>query len=32
MVYLASDDQRQLKLKMLAGETVTYTPDGNVHD
>ena len=30
-VYLANDDQRQLKLKMLAGETVTYTPEGNKH-
>ena len=28
-VYLASDDKRQLKLKMLAGETVTYTPEGD---
>ncbi|MGD9057184.1 MAG: mechanosensitive ion channel family protein [Desulfobacterales bacterium] len=31
-VYLANDDKRQLKLKMLAGETVTYTPEGNHHE
>ncbi|MBT8365678.1 MAG: mechanosensitive ion channel family protein [Deltaproteobacteria bacterium] len=31
-VYLANDDKRQLKLKMLAGETVTYTPEGNGHE
>ena len=27
-VYLANDDERQLKLKMLEGKTVTYIPDG----
>jgi MscS family membrane protein len=26
-LYLANDDKRQLKLKMLMGETVTYTPE-----
>jgi len=26
-LYLANDDNRQLKLKMLQGETVTYTPE-----
>jgi MscS family membrane protein len=26
-VYMANDDKRQLKLKMLAGETVTYVPE-----
>ncbi|MEJ2731302.1 MAG: mechanosensitive ion channel family protein [Deltaproteobacteria bacterium] len=26
-LYLANDDKRQLKLKMLAGETVTYAPE-----
>ena len=31
-VYLANDDKRQLKLKMLAGETVTYTPEGDGHE
>jgi MscS family membrane protein len=31
-LYLANDDKRQLKLKMLAGETVTYTPEGNGHE
>ncbi|MGD8343864.1 MAG: mechanosensitive ion channel family protein [Desulfobacterales bacterium] len=31
-LYLATDDRRQLKLKMLAGETVTYTPEGNDHE
>jgi MscS family membrane protein len=31
-MYLANDDKRQLKLKMLAGETVTYTPEGNGHE
>ena len=31
-VYLANDDKRQLKLQMLAGETVTYTPEGNGHE
>jgi MscS family membrane protein len=28
-LYLANDDNRQLKLKMLAGETVTYMPEGD---
>jgi MscS family membrane protein len=31
-LYLANDDNRQLKLKMLEGETVTYTPKGESHD
>ena len=31
-VYLANDDKRQLRLKMLAGETVTYTPEGDGHE
>jgi MscS family membrane protein len=31
-IYLANDDKRQLKLKMLAGETVTYTPQGDGHE
>ncbi|MGD8757080.1 MAG: mechanosensitive ion channel, partial [Desulfobacterales bacterium] len=31
-LYLANDDKRQLKLKMLAGETVTYMPDGDRHE
>jgi MscS family membrane protein len=31
-IYLANDDKRQLKLKMLAGETVTYTPEGDGHE
>jgi MscS family membrane protein len=26
-IYLANDDKRQLKLKMLKGETVTYIPE-----
>ena len=30
-VYLANDNKRQLKLKMLEGETVTYIPDGKSH-
>jgi MscS family membrane protein len=30
--YLANDDKRQLKLKMLEGETVTYIPEGKSHD
>jgi MscS family membrane protein len=30
--YLANDDKRQLKLKMLEGETVTYIPEGESHD
>ena len=31
-VYLANDDKRQLKLKMLEGETVTYCPEGGSQD
>jgi MscS family membrane protein len=31
-LYLANDDNRQLKLKMLKGETVTYIPEGESHD
>ena len=31
-LYLANDDKRQLKLKMLKGETVTYIPEGESHD
>jgi MscS family membrane protein len=31
-VYLANDDNRQLKLKILAGETVTYIPEGDSHE
>jgi len=31
-LYLANDDNRQLKLKMLEGETVTYIPEGESHD
>jgi MscS family membrane protein len=31
-IYLANDDKRQLKLKMLEGETVTYIPEGESHD
>ena len=31
-IYLANDDKRQLKLKMLEGETVTYIPKGESHD
>jgi len=27
-IYLANDDKRRLKLKMLEGETVTYIPEG----
>ena len=30
--YLANDDKRQLKLKMLEGETVTYIPEGESHE
>jgi MscS family membrane protein len=26
-VYLANDDDRQLKLKMLQGETMSYSPE-----
>jgi MscS family membrane protein len=28
-IYLANDDKRQLKLKMLEGEIVTYIPEGD---
>lgn len=31
-VFLANDDKRHLNLKILAGETVTYTPDGDRHE
>jgi MscS family membrane protein len=31
-LYLANDDKRQLKLKMLQGETVTYIPEGERHE
>ncbi len=31
-LYLANDDNRQLKLKMLKGKTVTYIPEGESHD
>jgi MscS family membrane protein len=31
-LYLANDDNRQLKLKMLKGETVTYVPEGGNHE
>ena len=31
-IYLANDDKRQLKLKMLEGETVTYIPEGGSHE
>ena len=31
-LYLANDDKRQLKLKMLEGETVTYIPEGASRD
>ena len=31
-LYVANDDKRQLKLKMLAGETVTYAPEGDRHE
>ncbi len=31
-IYLANDDKRQHKLKMLEGETVTYIPEGESHD
>jgi MscS family membrane protein len=30
-LYLANDDNRQLKLKMLKGETATYISDGGSH-
>ncbi len=31
-VHLANDDKRQLKLKMLEGETATYIPEGEGHE
>jgi MscS family membrane protein len=31
-LYLANDDKRQLKLKMLQGETATYIPEGESHE
>jgi len=31
-VYMANDDKRQLKLEMLKGETVTYSPEGENHE
>lgn len=31
-VYLANDDNRQLKLKMLQGETITFNANGEVRD
>jgi MscS family membrane protein len=31
-LYLTNDDKRQLKLKMLEGETVTYIPEGGSHE
>jgi MscS family membrane protein len=31
-LYLANDDKRQLKLKMLKGETATYIPEGGSHE
>ncbi|MGD9174086.1 MAG: mechanosensitive ion channel family protein [Desulfobacterales bacterium] len=31
-LYLANDDKRQLKMKILAGETVTYTPEGGTRE
>jgi MscS family membrane protein len=31
-LYLTNDDKRQLKLKMLQGETVTYMPEGGSHE
>ena len=31
-LYLANDDNRQLKLKMLEGETVTYIPKGESNE
>jgi MscS family membrane protein len=31
-LYLANDDRRQLKLKMLKGETVTDIPEGGSHE
>lgn len=31
-VYMANDEKRQLKLEMLKGETVTYSPEGGNHE
>jgi MscS family membrane protein len=31
-IYLANDDNRQIKLKMLKGETETYIPEGESHE
>lgn len=31
-LYLANDDKRQLSLKMLKGETVTYIPEAGSHE
>jgi MscS family membrane protein len=31
-VFLAGDDKRQLNLKMLEGETVSYLPEGGRHE
>ncbi len=31
-IYLANDDKRQLKLKMLEGETITYIPEGESNE
>jgi MscS family membrane protein len=31
-LYLANDEKRQLKLKMMKGETATYIPDGGSHE
>jgi len=31
-LYLANDEKRQLKLKMMKGETATYIPEGRSHE
>jgi MscS family membrane protein len=31
-LYFTNDDKRELKLKMLKGETVTYVPEGGRHE
>jgi len=31
-LYLANDEKRQLKLKMMKGETATYIPEGGSHE
>ena len=31
-LYVANDDKRQLKIKMMKGETATYIPEGGSHD